>query len=132
MKALNTFVAVVAAFLAVTGGMIQDTEIIPKNAQIDVFPKQKIWLPHYKSVKQYFDIENPELEKEDILFKLDMLSNLTSAQYADVYKGKYQGFELPKDFGKKSDYTIGYDQSILWSWIFGKKRRWNEDGSWNY
>ena len=122
------FIGSIAVFIGITGGFIREVESIPNNAQIAVFPTYGKWLPHHTSVAEYLTRGS----ETQLLERIQLAGDIHPDTYESVRKGIHKGFQLPEDFGSDEDFVIGYDQSLLWSWIFGKKKRWNEDGSWNY
>jgi len=131
MKKVATYLfGALFLFVVVTGGLIQKMEVIPDNAQIKVFPSQRTWLPSSKQVHDDFSrlLDEPKYAEQTALMMMDS----KPTQYGEVLSGAYKGFKIHTGWGAEDSYKIGENQSLLSSWVFGSKKRWNKDGTWNY
>lgn len=121
---------VIFVFIGVTGGMLYNKEYIPDNAKIFVIEEYRTWIPNVKWVDEIFQ----EQSTKDLNTKRSY-DNKIGSTYLEIKSGKYKWFELPQSWkiGNGKDKIFwGKDESLLRSWILPKKKRWNEDGSWNW
>ena len=123
-------------FIGVTGGLISEMEYIPDNAQIMVVEENKMWFPDAEFARETLMQMAKSVKDEDISLALTIAdaANLgEKTTYEQVKKGnKYEGYKtLPIWESNENSVRRGWYGSLLLSW-FAKKKRWNEDGSWNY
>jgi hypothetical protein len=120
----------IIVFTGITGGFIHNMEYIPDKAKILVIEEYKIWIPDTEWANQIFR----EQSKENLNAKR-AYENRIEATYSQVKIGKYKGFDLPETWKEnegKARIVWGKDESLLRSWILPKKKKWNEDGTWNW
>ncbi|MCF8227362.1 MAG: hypothetical protein K9G58_06065 [Bacteroidales bacterium] len=131
-KIFSTLAIILMFFIGITGWMIiHNREYIPENAKIFVLEEYQVWIPNAEWADNIFQ----ELSLTDLNVRRVYKSKVEST-YGEVENGKYEGFQLPESWKKE----IGADriiwgresESLLRSWIFPKKNRWNKDGSWNW
>jgi hypothetical protein len=131
MKKIFSFLGIIIiVFAGVTGGLLYNKEYIPDNAKVYVIEEQRIWIPNAKWVDEIFQ----EQSTKDLNAKRSY-DNKIESTYLEVKSGKHKGYELPESWGKgdgKAKIVWGREQSLLRSWILPSKKRWNEDGSWNW
>lgn len=129
-KLLNYIGIAIIVFIGITGGFIHNMEYIPDNAKILVIEEYKIWIPDVEWANQIFR----EQSNENLNAKR-AYENRIETTYSQVKSGKYKGFDLPETWKEnegKARIVWGKDESLLRSWILPKKKRWNEDGTWNW
>jgi hypothetical protein len=132
MKLLKFIGGLIGVFiLVVAGGVIRDSESIPDNAKIFVYPLHKQWSPDSWFMTRDFNEGLADSSRAEGVKKY--MAERIPAVYADVKdKGKFDGFNaFPVLLEEPGNIMNGWDGSLLWSWI-AKKPRWNTDGSWNY
>ncbi len=131
MKAIKVIGILVVAFIGITGGFIYESESIPENAKIYVYPSQRAWAP-----KAFFIERDFKNQLADPLTRESAerwLSEQTEAVYKDVKRGgKYDGYQtFPVLLEEEGNVLRGWHGSLLSSWFF-KKPRWDANGNWNW
>ncbi|MBK9379971.1 MAG: hypothetical protein IPN39_01405 [Chitinophagaceae bacterium] len=127
---LNYVGIAIVVFISITGGFIHNREYIPDNAKIQVIEEYKIWIPDVEWANQIFQEQSYKNLNAKRVFE-----NKIETTYSQIKSGKYKGFDLPESWKEnegKARIVWGKNESILRSWIFPKKKKWNEDGSWNW
>jgi hypothetical protein len=129
-KVLNVIGILIFLFIGITGGFIFQREEIPYNAKIYIIEEYHVWIPKVQWAEEIFREQtknNPNAERS---YKNKIIST-----YFEIKKGKYKECKLPPSWiendGRKR-IIWGSRESLLRSWVFPKKRRWNKDGSWNW
>ncbi len=127
---LNYVGIAIVVFISITGGFIHNREYIPDNEKIQVIEEYKIWIPDVEWANQIFQEQSYKNLNAKRVFE-----NKIETTYSQIKSGKYKGFDLPESWKEnegKARIVWGKNESILRSWIFPKKKKWNEDGSWNW
>ena len=105
-------------------------EHIPDNAKILVIEEYKIWIPNTDWSNEIF-LEQAQNDRN----ARKAYDKKIATTYFEIKNGKYKGFSLPEEWntneGREQIYW-GSKESLLRSWLFPKKKKWNEDGTWNW
>lgn len=131
-RIIKFFLSILFLFVGITGGMLYTgTERIPDNAKIFVLEEYQLWIPNVDWSYKILHEQSLQDTNTERIFR-----NRIETVYSKVENGQYKGFKLPKEWQNKNgtDRIIWgkKSESILRNWILPRKKRWNEDGSWNW
>ena len=131
-RIIKFILSILFLFIGITGGMLfTGAEHIPDNAEILIIEEYQVWIPDVDWANKIFHEQSLQDSNGARSFRKRI-----ETVYSEVENGQFKGFQLPEEWQKKD----GVDrivwgkksESMLRNWILPRKKRWNEDGSWNW